>query len=79
MPGWLLRYPLRTDAMIRQVPNRIMLIHGERDPLIPPSHSQALHELVPQAQLLLVPGAAHNDLQEFPVYLEGLAAALNAL
>ena len=79
VPGWLLRYPLRTDAMIRQVPNRIMLIHGERDPLIPPSHSQALQELVPQAQLLLVPGAAHNDLQEFPVYLEGLAAALYAL
>jgi len=79
VPGRLLRYPLRTDALIGQVPNRILLIHGERDSLIPASHSVSLRALVPHAQLLLIPGAGHNDLQAFPAYLDGLADALKAL
>lgn len=79
VPESLLRYPLRTDALIGRIPNRLLLIHGEQDTLIEPSHSRALHALAPQAQLLLVPGASHNDLQEFAVYLEGFAQALDAL
>ncbi len=76
VPQWVLRYPLRTDALIGRIPNRLLLVHGERDPLIAPSHSRALKALVPGAQLLLVPGAAHNDLQDFPDYLDGFARAL---
>ncbi len=79
VPQRLLRYPLRTDALIDRVPNRLLLIHGERDTLIEPAHSQALHALVPAAQILLVPGAGHNDLQEFPAYLDGFARALGVL
>ena len=36
-------------------------------------------ELAPHAQLLPVPGAAHKDLQDFPVYLDGFSGALAAL
>ncbi len=79
VPGWVLRYPLRTDAWITRIPNRLLLIHGELDSLIAPRHSQQLHALVPQSGRLLVPGAGHNDLQEFPVYLDGFAKALGAL
>lgn len=79
VPAMLLRYPLRTDALIGRIPNRVLLVHGERDTLIAPRHSDQLKELVPQATLLRVPGAAHNDLQDFPVYLDGFAAALAAL
>ncbi len=76
VPQWVLRYPLRTDMLISRVPNRLLLVHGERDSLIAPSHSRALKVLVPGAQLLLVPGAAHNDLQDFPDYLDGFSRAL---
>lgn len=79
VPQQLLRYPLRTDALVDRIPNRLLLIHGERDALIGASHSRALQALAPHAQLLLVPGAGHNDLQEFAVYLDGLARALGAL
>ncbi len=79
VPESVLRYPLRTDAVIGRIPSRLLLIHGEQDALIPVSHSHALQALAPRAQLLLVPGAAHNDVQDFPVYLDGFAQALAAL
>lgn len=79
VPEALLRYPLRTDALIGRIPNRLLLVHGEQDALIPPGHSRALQVLAPQAQLLLVPGASHNDVQESPIYLDGLARALAGL
>jgi uncharacterized protein len=79
VPQAVLRYPLRTDRLIARVRGPILLIHGERDPLIPPSHSESLKALAPQATVLRVPGAGHNDLQEFDVYLGSFARALLAL
>ena len=79
VPERLLRYPLRTDALIDRIPNRVLLIHGKQDALIGPAHSQALKALAPRAELLLIPGAGHNDLQEFAAYLDGLARTLGAL
>jgi len=79
VPQALLRYPLRTDASIGHIPNRLLLIHGAQDPLIAPQHSHALRALAPKAELLLVAGAGHNDLQQFPAYLDGLARALTGL
>lgn len=79
VPEAVLRYPLRTDAYLTQVSGPIMLVHGERDALIAPSHSEALKALAPQATLLRVLGAGHNDLQEFDVYLGAFARALQAL
>jgi pimeloyl-ACP methyl ester carboxylesterase len=53
-------------------------VHGDQDEVIDPRHSERLLDLAPQARLLRVPGAGHNDLQEFPLYREGLHAALAA-
>ena len=79
VPAAVLRYPLHTDRLIARVRGPILLIHGERDPLIAPSHSESLKALAPHATVLRVPGAAHNDLQEFDVYLGAFARALLAL
>lgn len=79
VPARLLRYPLRSDALVARIPNRLLLIHGARDELIVPAHSHALKALAPRAELLLVPDAGHNDLQAFPAYLDGLARALQSL
>lgn len=76
VPQALLRYPLDTDAWIGRVRSPIVLVHGDRDDLIGPEHSRRLQALAPTARLLLVPGGGHNDLQELPAYLEGVAAAL---
>jgi uncharacterized protein len=76
VPMGVLRYPLRTDEALARVKGPVVLAHGGRDALIPPAHSERLHALVPQAQLLLVPEAGHGDIQQFEQYLNGLQAAL---
>jgi alpha-beta hydrolase superfamily lysophospholipase len=78
-PGWVLKYPLRTDAIIGHVKSPILLIHGSEDKLIPLSHSERLKALARSpVELLVVPGAGHGDIHKFPVYLDGLAARLIA-
>jgi uncharacterized protein len=76
VPPAVLRYPLRTDAAMPRIQGPVLLVHGGRDKLIPPHHSLALQALAPQARLLLVPEAAHNDVQTFDVYLDTLRASL---
>jgi pimeloyl-ACP methyl ester carboxylesterase len=76
-PGWILKYPLRTDTIIGDVKSPILLIHGSDDKLIPLAHSERLKALARSpVELLVVPGAGHNDIHKFPVYLDGLAARL---
>jgi uncharacterized protein len=77
VPAALLRYPLRTDAVLPRIKGPVWLAHGERDTLIPPSHSQQLKALAPQATLMLVPGAAHNDLQDNAAYLQAVSQAIS--
>ena len=56
--------------------SELLLVHGERDEVIPATHSQALATVAPQAQLLLLPEAGHNDIQEFAAYRDTVMAAL---
>ena len=76
VPQALLRYPLRTDEALARVRSPVLLLHGERDDLIAPAHSERLLRAAPQAERVLIVGAGHNDLQAFPAYLEALAARL---
>jgi len=76
VPASVLRYPLRTDAALARVKSPVLLAHGGIDTLIAPWHSEALRRVAPQAQLLLVPQAGHNDIHEFDSYLSTLGAAL---
>lgn len=78
-PEWLLRYPLRTDRVIGSVKSPILLVHGTEDRLIPAANSERLRSLTqPPADLLLIQGAGHNNIHEFPAYLDGLAIRLIA-
>jgi uncharacterized protein len=76
VPGAVLRYPLRTDEALPRVQGRVLLVHGLRDTLITPEHSQRLLAVLPRAEWLPVPEAGHGDVHTHPVYLQGLAAAL---
>ena len=79
VPGALLRYPLHTDLDLPRINGPVLLIHGDRDPLIAPWHSAVLLPLARHGQLTLISGAAHNDLQDFAAYREAVRAALAAL
>lgn len=79
VPQAVLRYPLRTEEDVAKIKSPLLLVHGDKDTLIAPRHSDALHALAPHAQTLRVTQAGHNDLQEFDEYIAGLSRALDAV
>lgn len=79
VPGFILRYPLPTYTWLPQVKGQVFIVHGEQDTLIPFAHAQRLLALKPDAELLPLPQAAHNDIQRFDVYTDALMAHLKAL
>ncbi len=77
VPSGILRYPLRTDEMIGQVQSETVILHGSEDAFIPLTHSYELQPLInAPLKLLTVDGAGHNDIHQFPGYLEGFANVL---
>ncbi len=79
VPAWLLKYPLRTDAVIGDIRSPILLLHGTDDAVIPLAESERLRQLArAPTELLVVAGAGHNDIHRFPAYLDGLATRLIA-
>jgi pimeloyl-ACP methyl ester carboxylesterase len=79
VPAALLRYPMASDERVPRIRTPLLLLHGERDTLIAPHHSERLAALAPQARVVRVPDAGHNDVHQYPAYLEPLRAALDAL
>ena len=79
VPEFVLRYPLRTDRVIARIKGPVLLLHGERDLLIAPRHSDVLKALAPAATVVRIPDAAHNDLQDVDTYLSAFAKALAAI
>jgi len=79
-PEWLLKYPLRTDAIIGEVTSPVVILHGRDDALIPSSDSERLRTLARSpVELVLIDGAGHNDIHRFPAYLDSIAARLQQL
>lgn len=79
-PAFIVKYPLRTDAIIGDVTSPVLLIHGDRDAQIPVEDSERLRALVRSpVELLRVEGAGHNDIQSFPAYALPLAERLRRL
>ena len=79
-PDFLLKYPLRTDAIIGAVRSPVLLMAGTQDSLTPLADSITLKSLVrAPVELLVVDGAHHNDIHRFPAYIDGLAERLSSI
>jgi pimeloyl-ACP methyl ester carboxylesterase len=76
VPLMLLRYPLDTAAALARVRGPVLLVHGDRDALIAPTHAERLARVAPQAELVIVRGAGHNDLPAFAPYYQAIEARL---
>lgn len=77
VPGFALKYPLHTDTDLPKTQARqTLMIHGDRDEVIPVAHARSLQSLNPSARLVVVPGAGHNDILGTPLYLQTLSQAL---
>jgi pimeloyl-ACP methyl ester carboxylesterase len=57
--------PDSTDILPR-VDRPVLVIAGEEDTIIPPSESQAMHESLPNSQLVVLPRAGHLSSLESP-------------
>jgi alpha-beta hydrolase superfamily lysophospholipase len=80
VPEWLVKYPVRTEAVIGEVKSPILIFHGDRDTVIPESESERLKmRAKTPTELVVVAGAGHSDIHRFPAYLDALAARVTAL
>ncbi len=58
---WVMTQRPDISAQISQVTHPVLLIWGDRDPISPPAVGRHLHGLLPNSQLMIVPGG-HHDL-----------------
>ena len=59
----------RVSALNRLVlvnPERTLIIWGDRDPMLPPAHGYALHELLPGSRIVIVPNGGHDPHGDSP-------------
>lgn len=69
VPGFLLKYPLRTDLALPKIKIPVYLFHGTADEVIPYESSQRILPLIRSPkELVTIPGGAHNGLRLTPVY-----------
>ena len=72
-PEFLVRDPLDTLASVRRFPGPILVLHGERDEIVPTEHGRSLAAASPRATLNLLP-CGHNDCdrpwREIRVFLQ---------
>jgi uncharacterized protein len=79
VPSRLLRYPLATCDYMAQLRTPALLIHGEKDALISLQHSERIAARAPQARLIRIGQAGHNDVHQFDKYTQALRDSLGAL
>jgi pimeloyl-ACP methyl ester carboxylesterase len=64
---------LRDDArpLMRTLRMPVLLVWGERDPLVPLTYARQIAEEIPQAKLLVIPRAGHVPMWENPAAFNG--------
>jgi uncharacterized protein len=69
VPGFLLRFPLRTDLALPQIKSPVYLIHGTADEVVPYDSSEKLLPLIQSPkELVTIPNGEHNGLRLTPIY-----------
>lgn len=58
--GWLLRDRYDNAALLPGVRSPVLILHGDRDDLIPPNHARRLAATKPGSELVMVRGAGHE-------------------
>ena len=79
LPGFINRYPMHSDQWLAAITRPVVVVHGDRDALIPIAHGETLSKLRATTEMLVITGAGHNNIHEFPAYLDGLAERLRRL
>jgi pimeloyl-ACP methyl ester carboxylesterase len=76
MLGMMLDF-FENDKKMAHVGCPILIIHGTQDSVIPHHHSETLTQMSGNCRLVLIEGADHNDLDNFPEFILTLQNFLN--
>lgn len=76
VPTALLRYPLDTCAAAAGIQGPLLLLHGDRDTLVPLEQSRRIQTRAPRAELVAIAGAGHDDVHRFDQYRDVLQQRL---
>lgn len=68
VPTFFLKYKFRSHEHMEKVRAPILVIHGDRDEVIPVAQGEELARLNSAARFVKVPGGRHNDLDAFDHY-----------
>ena len=60
VPGFLVRDPFDNLSLVRDFARPLLLLHGERDEVVPVEHARSLHAAAPGSELHVLP-CGHND------------------
>ena len=64
--GQLLKHPFRSDEIIGKLNIPILIMHGDRDRVVPLRHGQRMAGLAgTNSSFVVIDGAGHNNLQTF--------------
>ncbi len=61
LPALLVRDPFDNLEALAAFAGPVLIVHGERDEMIPVAHARALHAALPDSRLRIEPGCGHND------------------
>lgn len=77
VPVFLLRYPLRTDLVLRDCRLSVTIFHGRADRTVPFDQGRRLADsLGGRARLVELPEAGHSDIAADPVFRREMTALL---
>jgi hypothetical protein len=77
VPAFLMRYPLRTDLVLRDCRLPVTIFHGRGDRTVPFDQGRRLADsLGERARLVELPEAGHSDIAADPVFRREMTALL---
>jgi hypothetical protein len=75
IPRFLVADPFDNRTLLAAFRRPVLLIHGERDTVVPAEESRILHSVAPQSDLVIISDCGHNDCpRPWPKLREFLAS-----
>lgn len=75
--SWMAKYSFDNYQYLSQVSMPVTILHGSDDKIIPVKLAKKLATVKPaQTELVLIEGGGHNNLGEFPIFVERVRTAL---
>lgn len=76
LPSFLLSYRLETYYFVKRYQGKTLVLHGDRDEIIPVSMAREFKKLGNKIKYTEINGGSHNNLSDFPLWKESLKSFL---